>query len=85
MILFMDTEQNSPRDVITAALRLARVRATGTAEEKKIRRERLSDLILRATLLGDDPSDPGRPTAADFTEALGDPGDDEVRAAISDW
>lgn len=73
------------RDVIVAALRLARERATGDMAEKEIRRERLADLALRAVLYAGDPGDPGRPTADDLRDVLGDPDDKGLRDALKAW
>jgi hypothetical protein len=82
----MDTEsENPPRDVIVAALLLAKERLTGELDVKEIQRERIADLIVRAALYGDNQSQPERPTAADFTQVLGDPDDRLLREAISAW
>lgn len=67
------TEQQGPsaRDAVLAALRLAKERVTGELDAKKIQRERLSDLIVRVSLYGDNPGAQERPRAADLREVLG--------------
>lgn len=67
------TEQQGPsaRDAILAALRLAKEQVTGELDAKEIQRERLSDLIVRIGLYGDNPTAQERPRAADLREVLG--------------
>lgn len=67
------TEQQdlSARDTILAALRLAKERVTGELDAKEIQRERLSDLIVRVGLYGDNPAAEERPGAPDLRDVLG--------------
>lgn len=67
------------QDIIDGALKLARERVTGELDAKTARRERLSSLIVRVS------SPEARPSAAELTEALGDPDDREVREALREW
>lgn len=73
-------QRNEARKVITSALWLAKERVTGDLDAKEIRRERLSDLIVRMGVGMEN-----RPTAGDLTEALGDPDDGEIREAVRVW
>lgn len=79
----MDTGQAGI--IILTTLRLAKNRLAGTLEEKEIRRERLDDLIARVVVHGDKPEAEGRPAREELTEALGDPDDGEIRAALAAW
>lgn len=79
-IMQREMQREEARNVIVSALWLARERVTGDLDEKEIARERLADLMVR---MGTGMENP--PTAADLTDALGDPGDDEIRAAIRAW
>jgi hypothetical protein len=78
MMRGMDIEEAGT--VILGALRLAKERVTGELDEKERRRERLADLIVRMPL-----DEKARPTQEDLTEALGNPDDGKIRAAISIW
>jgi hypothetical protein len=75
-----EMQRDQARKVITSALWLAKERVTGELDEKEITRERLADLSVR---MGTGMESP--PSAADLTEALGDPDDGEVREAIRVW
>jgi hypothetical protein len=78
MIPGMDTEEAGT--VIVGALKLAKERVTGELDEKERRCERLSDLIVRMPL-----DEKARPSQADLAEALGNPDDGKIRAAIASW
>lgn len=79
----MDTEEAGT--VIAAALKLARERVTGEADQKEQQRERLADLIVRVGMYEGKPDAEGRPSRGDLTEALGDPDGSVVRAALAAW
>lgn len=80
------TEQQpaSGRDAILAALRLMKERVTGELDAKNIQRERLSDLIVRVGLYGDNPTAEERPTEADLRDALGLRGV-LIEGALEEW
>lgn len=73
-------QRDEAREVITAALRLAKERVTGDLEAKEIMRERLADLIVRM-----DPRTGCPPEAADLTEVLGEDLEPSVRKAVGAW
>lgn len=72
-------QREEARKVIASALWLARERVTGDLDEKRIRRERITDLMARMGI-GVHP----RPTGEDLREVLADQGED-VRAALAAW
>jgi hypothetical protein len=80
----MDTKE--ARDILDSSLKIARERVTGDdPDAKERRRERLSDLIVRVIMYWDRADAEGRPSREDLTEALGDPGDKEIRDALAAW
>jgi len=72
-------QRDEARKVLRSALWLAREQAVGDLEEKKIARERITDLEARMGIGMD-----SQPTAGDLREVLGD-GDAEIRAALAAW
>jgi len=74
-----EMQRDEARKVLRSALWLARERAVGDLEEKKIARERISDLESRMGIGTD-----SQPTAGDLLEVLGDD-DAEIRAALAAW
>lgn len=84
MIPAMEDDGEFPGNVIVAALRLARERATGDLEAKERRREALADMIIRVRM-HDAMNQVPRPTAEELKEILGDPDDGDLRKAIAAW
>ena len=81
----MEDDGDYPASVIIPALRLARERVTGDdPEAKERRRGELADMIIRVRMHGVLAQTP-RPTADELREALGDPGDGELRRALAAW
>jgi hypothetical protein len=81
----METEkEQTPADVIVAALRLAKERVTGEPQEKERRREELADMINKVQMHDVITLVP-RPTADELKEILGDPDDGKLRKAIAAW
>lgn len=79
-IMQRQMQRDEARKVITSALWLAKERVVGELNAKEIDRERLADLSVRMGIGMESP-----PSAADLTEALGNPDDGEIRQAIRVW
>jgi hypothetical protein len=74
-----DMQREDARKILTSALWLARERVTGELDEKKIKRERITDLTARMVIGADN-----RPTGEDLREVLAGQ-DEDVRAALAAW